>query len=199
MDMLTEIIFTITLFANLLVAGMVIYSIARPARRIWPPSRLEIGWRYLMWVAFFVCSLGILVLGVVDWNSMTVFPWLRWPVGVPLWLGGQALILWSIACLGWAPSFGSQQGLTLRGPYRFSRNPQYLGFIAALIGWPLVASSLYTLLLGIVGAAILAITPLAEESWLREKYGDPYVQYMQCVPRFLPWRISARKSKKRPW
>ena len=192
MDSLTKFIFAITLGANLMVAGMVTWSIARPDHRIWPPSRPGPGWTYGMWLVFFICSVGILVLGVVDWNQMQLSPWLRWPVGAPLWLGGLALIHWSMACLGWAPSFGSPQGLTLRGPYRFSRNPQYLGFIAALIGWPLVAGSLYTLVLGILGAAILLITPLAEESWLREKYGAAYGQYLQQVPRFLRWKQPAR-------
>lgn len=187
-----KIVFPLTLIANLLVAAMVGFSIAWPRQRLWPPSRPGRGWAYAMWVVFFACSAGILALGVLDWGAFPISPWLRWGVGAPLWLGGLALIHRAMYSLGWARSFGEARGLNLRGPYQFSRNPQYVGFIAALVGWPLVASSGYTLILGLLGAAVLCVTPLAEESWLREKYGAAYEEYCRSVPRFLPWRRRAR-------
>jgi len=63
------------------------------------------------------------------------------PWAYPLGLAGNALALWAIAALGIAPTSGDESMLVYRGPYRFSRNPQYVGFIAALIGWALLTNA----------------------------------------------------------
>lgn len=71
-------------------------------------------------------------------------------VGVPLAVGGIAFAFWSIVVLGPLSTYGNQGSLILRGPYRISRNPQYLGFMVALIEWSIVTSSWATMLAALV-------------------------------------------------
>ena len=72
------------------------------------------------------------------------------------------------------------------GPYRYVRNPLYLGgwcmFAAmafvmpptgALVSMPLLTLFLFRLILG-------------EEAFLTEKLGDSYREYLRAVPRLLP-------------
>ena len=107
------------------------------------------------------------------------------PWAYPLGLAGNALALWAIAALGIAPTSGDESMLVYRGPYRFSRNPQYVGFIAALIGWALLTNSVLALIVSLAGITPLLLVPLAEEPWLRERLGAAYADYQHTVPRFI--------------
>ena len=72
------------------------------------------------------------------------------------------------------------------GPYRFVRNPLYLGL------WCMVAAM--TFLMPPTGAlvAILLVTTfllrliLAEEAFLLDRIGEPYQAYLGAVPRLVP-------------
>jgi protein-S-isoprenylcysteine O-methyltransferase Ste14 len=106
-------------------------------------------------------------------------------IGVPFGLAGNALALWAIAALGMAPTSGDESTLVSRGPYRFSRNPQYVGFILALIGWGLITNSVLALIVSLAGIVPFLLVPLAEEPWLRERLGAAYADYQRTVPRFI--------------
>ena len=110
---------------------------------------------------------------------------MRFGVGVPLWLAGVVLSSWAGLVLGLAASFGKEVALIKRAPYSFSRNPQYVGFIASLIGWALLASSIRTMIAALAGALPLILVPFAEEPWLARAYGADYEAYCRAVPRFL--------------
>ena len=113
-------------------------------------------------------------------------------LGVPLSLGGIGFSLWSITILGPSSTYGNEGPLILRGPYRISRNPQYLGFIVALIGWSIVTSSEATILAALVWIIPLVLVPFAEEPWLLQRHGSEYEEYLRKVPRF----VSLKKSNK---
>lgn len=179
---------SVTLAAEMLAAASVIFSVAFPDRRIWPPPRQPSWQSYFMWFCFILSSGGIVALGILDWSNPGLARWIRLTVGIPLWLAGNGLGLWAIAALGLAPTFGSEGTLVRRGPYHFSRNPQYVGYIAALIGWAVLASSALTSLVALVGAIALILAPLAEEPCLLRKYGSAYEEYRRAVPRFMSLR-----------
>jgi protein-S-isoprenylcysteine O-methyltransferase Ste14 len=72
------------------------------------------------------------------------------------------------------------------GPYRFVRNPMYIGFLMlgmrlglALGTWllPIAAGLMFT---------VLALRTRTEEKYLIERFGDQYGDYMKRVGRFLP-------------
>ena len=141
-----------------------------------------------MWFLFAVSAAGVVTLGVIDWGSLDLPLWMRGAIGVPLWSGGSAIASWAMVVLGMAPTFGRERGLNRRGPYRFSRNPQYVGFILGLIGWSIVTGSKLTLATSLVGVIPLVLVPFAEEPWLKDRYGAAYEEYQRTVPRFLGQR-----------
>ncbi len=185
---MTVTLFVVALVAEVLTAAAVCFSLAFPDRRAWPPPR-QLSWQaVLIWVLFFVAGGGLIALGVLDWGNWALPPWMRWAVGAPLFLAGHSLALWAIGTLGLVRTLGSAGTLVRRGPYRFTRNPQYVGYSAALIGWALLSSSALTLLAALGGVIVFILAPRAEEPWLLSRYGPAYEEYRRAVPRFIPWR-----------
>jgi protein-S-isoprenylcysteine O-methyltransferase Ste14 len=79
------------------------------------------------------------------------------------------------------------RSLTRSGFYRWSRNPQYLGWFLFLLGFALNDWSLWCLAaLGVV-AITLHLLILIEEEHLRRVFGQPYVDYCARVPRYAGW------------
>lgn len=179
------VVLSVTLVAEILSIASVALSIAFPHRRVWPPPWRRAWEGYMMWLFFIVSAVGIIAAGIVDWRSINLVPWIRWGVGVPLWIGGSGFAQWAMITLGAATSFGDEGGLIRRGPYRYSRNPQYVGFIVGLMGWAIVSSSAMTLVASLVGVIPLVLVPFAEEPWLEARYGEEYKEYKRAVPRFI--------------
>jgi protein-S-isoprenylcysteine O-methyltransferase Ste14 len=76
--------------------------------------------------------------------------------------------------------------LIFDGPYRFTRNPMYVGMTLLAIGLGAGAGTLWTLPLSLaaLGAVhLLAVRP--EERYLAAKFGAPYLQYKARVRRYL--------------
>jgi protein-S-isoprenylcysteine O-methyltransferase Ste14 len=180
-----HVVFVVTLIAEILATVSVGVSIASPDRRIWPPEQERSWTGILMWLFFTVSGMGVIALGILDRGSLNLPLWLRWGMGMPLWIAGNGLALWAVVVLGMAATFGEAKALIQRGPYRRSRNPQYVGFIAGLMGWAMVSSSTMTLGASLVGVLPLVLVPFAEEPWLVEKYGAAYKAYQCDVPRFI--------------
>ena len=72
------------------------------------------------------------------------------------------------------------------GPYRYTRNPIYIGFILAYFGFSIVLTSLWILVLLIPVLFILqGGVVLPEEAYLERKFGEAYRKYRARVPRWL--------------
>jgi len=82
--------------------------------------------------------------------------------------------------------------LVVRGPYRYVRNPMISGVVFVLFGEVLVLLSRphFVWALIFLGANFIYI-PLLEETGLRQRFGDSYVEYCRHVPRLIP--------RFRPW
>ena len=73
----------------------------------------------------------------------------------------------------------------VNGPYRASRNPQWLGLFLALLGSAIAAGIwLYIGMVVIVGF-IYHIQILDEEAACIKKYGESYREYMNRIPRYF--------------
>ena len=89
------------------------------------------------------------------------------------------------------------KGVRRTGVYRFSRNPMYVAYFLCFLGCALLAQSppLAVLVLVFQGSAHWVI--LAEERWCAGRFGEPYLQYMRSVRRYLgaPAKFPAEESR----
>jgi hypothetical protein len=103
-----------------------VVSLVRPLLQIWPPPGRD-SWQYrLVWTLTGLCAVGLAAVGVLDWNTLSFSHWFRIPIGTTLIVGGLALALWAVRVLGVHATSGLQDSLVEVGPYRFTRNPQYV-------------------------------------------------------------------------
>jgi protein-S-isoprenylcysteine O-methyltransferase Ste14 len=114
----------------------------------------------------------------------------RMAVAVILIVSGLVLDMWSMgafrkrgtAVQPWKPS----TALVAEGPYRFSRNPIYVGFALSYVGLALalqswLALAFLPLALIVVDRGVIA----REERYLSAKFGAPYEAYRARVRRWL--------------
>ena len=168
----------------LLLAGTV-WSILRPDLRLWPPPGRR-SWQFAAtWLLFAAATASYVWLGVADWNPLGLSPWLRLPAGGLLLAAGLTLSLWGVLSLGVGQAMGLEGDLRVSGPYRYTRNPQYLGDIAATLGWVVLTGSPRVAAVGLAASVWYAVLPRSEEPWLEERFGDAYRRYRDRVPRFL--------------
>ncbi|USH00148.1 isoprenylcysteine carboxylmethyltransferase family protein [Thermococcus argininiproducens] len=76
--------------------------------------------------------------------------------------------------------------LITSGIYRYSRNPQYVGWFLALLGISIAGRSLLALLLTI--ALIIGIhlyNVKLEEPYLERVFGEEYLKYKKSTPRYF--------------
>ena len=78
--------------------------------------------------------------------------------------------------------------LTTSGPYRWGRNPQYVGWFLFLLGFALNDWSLWCLAALLVIAISLHLLVLVEEEHLRRVFGEQYVEFCRKIPRYVGWR-----------
>ena len=102
---------------------------------------------------------------------------------------GAVLRIWGSAWLGPATVLHPQMkaGAVLAdGPYRYVRNPLYLGVwcVIAALGFLMPPTgALFTMVL--LTVFLLRLT-LGEEAFLATQIGEPYQAYLRAVPRFIP-------------
>ena len=77
--------------------------------------------------------------------------------------------------------------LTLTGPYRWGRNPQYVGWVLFLLGFALNDWSLWCLLALLVVAISLHLLVLVEEEHLYRVFGEQYAEFRRKTPRYIGW------------
>ena len=77
--------------------------------------------------------------------------------------------------------------LSVAGPYRWSRNPQYFGFWLFLLGFALIDWSAWCLPVVIVQGINLHLLVLVEEEHLRRQFGEPYREFCRRTPRYFGW------------
>lgn len=187
--------FWLTVAAALTLLLALAGSIAFPSRRIWPPTERGAAWRQtLIWVCFLGAFAGLMVVGVSSVGTLGLGGgWVRW-VGAGLVLAGLGLAIYGIAFLGDRNTVGLKDTLITGGPYRYTRNPQYLGDLAVIAGLVVLTDSLPAALAAIPGALCFLAFPFAEEPWLERQYGAAYRAYRRGVPRFLgvPSRAGVR-------
>ncbi len=73
------------------------------------------------------------------------------------------------------------------GPYRYSRNPMYIGGLLLLVGFGLYEHSISILLMASVLFAVVHLfVVFHEEPTLRRNFGSSYQEYCRKVRRWIP-------------
>ena len=142
---------------------------------------------------FFVIAFGI-GLGLHDWRQVAILPaeWDTWRrvAAALLVAGGAVLFAWGLLTLLRANTGimleRPASALVARGPYRWSRNPQYVAFAAMYTGLSLASNTVWPLvLLPVVFVLLVAAVVTREERHLREQFGAAYDDYCRRVGRWL--------------
>lgn len=185
MSELKLILFLIDVLILLILLFGVSWSSVVPGKRVWPPPGKS-SWQYrVSWILFYMVFGINFLLIIFDWNSWLFTSNLRWIPGVPLISLGFLLLFWGIHTLGTKNTSGIKDGFILAGPYRFTRNPQYVGDMVLFVGLSIISNSLYLWITHLLLILVFVVTPLAEEIWLEERYGESYLVYKKTTSRFL--------------
>ena len=157
--------------------------------------------RALAYMTGFVLVWGWLALQVRSIDSAWALPGGTRAVGTALMVLGGVLVL---CCAAWfvvvgrgtpAP-FDAPRAFVPGGPYRWVRNPMYLGALLVLIGFGLWHTSLSMVLLAVPAAALAHLfVVFYEEPTLRRRFGPPYVAYVALVNRWVPRRPNRDASQ----
>ena len=126
-------------------------------------------------------------------NWLMPLPFL--PAALPAsWLGAivfaLVLVAWAIPTITRAgsnvPTSLPTTTIVETGPYRFTRNPIYLGMLLGLIGLAIAFNSLWLLMTLVPFALVIRYCVITrEEAYLERKFGDVYRRYRARVRRWL--------------
>jgi protein-S-isoprenylcysteine O-methyltransferase Ste14 len=135
--------------------------------------------------------LAVLVRNYDARLNITMPIWLR-PIGVVLAIPGIILAAMCVATFatrgrGTPAPFDAPREFVATGPYRYVRNPMYVGAFAVLFGCGFVLSSPSIVLLAF-GFLLLAhiFVLLYEEPALTGRFGESYLKYWASVRRWIP-------------
>ena len=91
----------------------ILWSIAFPARRIWPPKSYTALTPSLVWVPTFTLFGVLILLGVLGWADLAIPSWVRFGVGLPLILLGNIVVWMEVSHFGVPQTGGAKVGLRL--------------------------------------------------------------------------------------
>lgn len=118
-------------------------------------------------------------------------PWLALPglvvIAAGAALAARCIALFALVGHGTPAPFDAPRRFVAVGPYRFMRNPMYVGGFTVLVGWALYRQSPSVLLFACAWLLMLHFfVVLYEEPTLRTSFGADYERYLAAVPRWLP-------------
>lgn len=157
-------------------------------------SRLWIALRSVIYATFFLAVWAWLALMCRRLDKYLRLPLPRWLIapGVALFVAGAALALTTVVFFivvgrGTPALFDPPRKFVPHGPYRFVRNPMYIGGVAMLLGLGFYLSSAAMVLFALVAFLLIYMfVVFVEEPGLRKRFGQEYEDYCHAVPRWIP-------------
>lgn len=110
--------------------------------------------------------------------------------GLWIFLIGAGIAIWAKITMGkyWNPPVSHdhkrQNKLMKTGPFKYSRNPIYVGMIMVLAGYGIALQSYFTFLT-IIPIYYFYNSVLKEEKNLEKVFKEEYLKYKKEVPRFF--------------
>ena len=136
----------------------------------------------------------IIRVAIVIALILAVFQRSRWPVDSVVYQGltrfGILLLAIAVAGRAWAWSHLGRRkrwNFICDGPYSIARHPLYAFSILATIGIAAQSGSIIMVLLLLVPVwAVFNRVARIEEMDMASRFGEPYLAYLACTPRFFP-------------
>jgi protein-S-isoprenylcysteine O-methyltransferase Ste14 len=150
--------------------------------------------RALCYMAAFILFFGWLALRVQRWDESLKAPLPAWVtiVGVFLSVVGLLIIFICAAVFvmrgrGTPAIFDPPREFVAVGPYKFVRNPMYIGGLILLAGFGCYQGSLAILLFAVAVFALFHLyVVFVEEPGLQARFGESYLAYKRAVNRWVP-------------
>lgn len=135
-------------------------------------------------------------IGLVGWLLQQFLPLPGLPTllsrigGAMFLVAGVWLGIWSIGLFRQAETslvpVKPSTALVLSGPYRWTRNPMYLGLLLCYIAVALIAQIMWLLVLAPVVILVIQTQVIArEERYLKHAFGERYLEYQRRVRRWI--------------
>ena len=161
-----------------------------------PVVRAFTALRATLYASVFIFGWGWLGFAVRPLDVSLGGPLPSWlpPVGAALFVVGASLALSCVVLFvsrgrGTPAPFDAPREFVAVGPYRWTRNPMYVGGFGMLLGLAFVLRSPAVLLLVAAAAAVIHLFVVVyEEPTLRRQFGQAYEEYTRRVNRWLPRR-----------
>jgi protein-S-isoprenylcysteine O-methyltransferase Ste14 len=156
----------------------------------------DFGWRIsaLEWLPLELSRLGVVSFAAASPIVIVL--------GALAALLGAVLRVWGTAYLGYSTvHHGDMQAgaVMADGPYRYMRNPLYLGGWFMMIAVSLLMSPSGALFTVVLMTIFFLRLILGEEAFLAGQLGQPYEEYLRVVPRLLPrFRASLPPAGNKP-
>lgn len=144
-----------------------------------------------------ILPIATIIAGYVIGRFLPLFPGASLPAPARYWLGGLVcaaavgvLVIWPARQFQktgqdpkpWTPT----PEIIVAGAYRFTRNPMYLGMLIFCIGFSIILSEAWVLILTpVCGWLIYRVAIRHEEAYLEETFGESYRAYKDTVRRWL--------------
>jgi protein-S-isoprenylcysteine O-methyltransferase Ste14 len=153
-------------------------------------------------------ALGTTVFALIAQGAGVVllpYAFTRWHLGTPPWplairvigavliAAGGTVVTWAFAQFAAEgvgipiPGEPNSQRLTVGGPYRYVRNPLYVGSVLAISGQALLLSRPVLLIYaGVFLAITFSLTHWLEDPALARRFGQQFEDYRNRVPGWCP-------------
>ena len=186
MDMITDLLFWTAVVFELIYLALFAWTIKSESFRFWPPPSARSWQFFVAWIVAGIVFVLYLLLGLFDFDSF-VLPsfWIRAPIALAFLLVGSALGSWASLSFSFRATLGLGNQLIIRGPYHYSRNPQYIADSLLIVGYFVLTNSCMVGVTGLLGVVLNLLAPFTEESWLEERFEEEYRNYKSRIPRFI--------------
>ncbi len=112
-------------------------------------------------------------------------------IGAVILIGGFFLPLWASKIFAEEkteilPTSPANQVLVTHGPFRFSRNPMYLGMVTMLFGIAVIFGTLPLFIAALAHFAVMNFVFIPfEEKKMEKQFGEQFRDYMRRVRRWI--------------
>ena len=155
------------------------------------------GGEFLSWLGrtpvqtFILCPLAVIGVELALHGGKLAFAPIHAVVGIPMLAWGylqyRLVGRYRLRLGGGGPGMAAApQRIVAQGPYRYTRNPMYLGHLIFMLGLALTFWSWFGLVLLVLRAAWFQHRVLGDEARLAATFGADYEAYRARVRRWVP-------------